>query len=136
MIQRVQTLWLLLAAIAAFVTLKFSFYSGTLLTDNSYHHLMATDNLFLMVLTSALGSGLVINIFLYKYRSLQTKICFAALVVELIIVSLYIVQLKNYSNGTYDLWAAFHILILIGIIMSLVGIRKDEKLLKESNRLR
>ncbi len=47
MIQRVQTIWMILAAIAVFLTLKFSFYSGTLAVDNSYHALMATDNFFL-----------------------------------------------------------------------------------------
>ena len=59
MIQRVQTLWMILAAIAVFLTIKFSFYSGTLVlqngadvvtsmaTDGSYHLVTATDNFFI-----------------------------------------------------------------------------------------
>lgn len=136
MIQRVQTVWMLLAAIAIFLTLKLSFYSGTLLSDNSYHHLMATDHLLLMVLTSAVGSALVINIFLFKYRTVQLKICMAAIFTELLIILLYILQVKKFSTGTFDLWSAFHLLTIIGIIMATIGIRRDEKLIKDSSRLR
>jgi Domain of unknown function (DUF4293) len=136
MIQRVQTLWLLLAAIAVFLTLKFSFYSGTLITDNSFHSLVATDNFILMVLTSALGTAILVNIFLFKHRLLQFKMCIVAIIVECILLFLYIRQLKSYSKGTFDLWAIFHLVTLIALILAARGIYKDEKLIKDSNRLR
>jgi len=94
MIQRVQTLWMILAAIAVFLTIKFSFYSGTLVlqngadavtalaTDGSYHLLKATDNFLILVLTSALGTGIIINVFLYKHRSIQIRIIVAAIVLN------------------------------------------------------
>ena len=66
MIQRIQTIWMLLAAIAVFLTLQFPFYSGTLALDNSFHQLIASDNFIILILTSALGTGIIINIFLYK----------------------------------------------------------------------
>lgn len=137
MIQRVQTLWMILAAIAIFLTLQLSFYSGTLIADNAYHHLIPTENnMFIMVLTSALGSAIVINIFLFRYRSLQTKICLAAIFLELLILLLYFLQLKNYSSGTFSLWSVLHFVTLVSIIMALISIRKDDKLVKDSNRLR
>jgi hypothetical protein len=136
MIQRVQTIWMLLAAIAVFLTLKFSFYSGTLVTDNSFHSLLATDNFLLMVLTSALGSAIVIDIFLFKHRLVQFKICIIALIVECILLFLYVRELKNYSKGTLDLWSIFHLIIVITLILAAIGIYKDEKLVKDSNRLR
>ena len=136
MLQRVQTVWFLLAAIAIFLTLKLSFYSGTLITDNTYHHLMATDHLLLMVLTSALGSAIVITIFLFKYRAVQFRITIAAIFLECLIILLYMLQVRDYSTGTFDLWSALHLVIFIGLIMAAIGIRKDEKLVKDSNRLR
>jgi len=136
MIQRVQTIWMLLAAIAVFFTLKLSFYSGTLITDNAYHQIKATDNFILMVLTSALGTAIAINIFLFKHRILQFRICIIAILVELIILFLYIRQLKFYSTGTFDLWVVFHIIVIIALIFAARGIYKDEKLIKDSNRLR
>ncbi|MGN6530313.1 MAG: hypothetical protein ACTHK0_00990, partial [Ginsengibacter sp.] len=74
MIQRVQTLWMLLAALAAFLTLKFAFYGGTLIlengsnavttmaTDGTYHLLKSTDTYLILILTSALRTGIFINI--------------------------------------------------------------------------
>ena len=136
MIQRVQTIWMILAAIAIFLTLQFSFYSGTLVSDNSFHSITATGNFLLTVLTSALGTAILINIFLYKHRLLQFKICIISLIVECILLFLYLRQLKNYSKGTYDLWAIFHLVTIIMLILAARAIYKDEKLIRDSNRLR
>ncbi len=136
MIQRVQTVWMIIAAIAIFLTLKFSFYSGTLLTDNSFHSVIATDNFILMVLTCAMGSALIINIFLYKHRKLQFRICIIAILLEVILLFLYYRQTKLYSNGSLDIWAIFHLVAIFALILAAVGIYKDEKLIKDSNRLR
>ncbi len=136
MIQRVQTIWMILAAIAIFLTLKLPFYSGTLLTDNSFDSLIATDNFILMVLTCALGSSLVINIFLFKHRTLQFRICIIAILTELLLLFLYYRQTKLYSNGSLDLWAIFHLVTIIALIFAARAIYKDEKLIKDSNRLR
>src|SRR5450432_4473502 len=124
MIQRVQTIWLLLATIAVFLTLQFSFYSGTLIADNSFHlanntfhSLIAKDFFMLMVLTSALGTALLINIFLFKYRTVQFKICIIAIIAECLILFLYTRELKQFSQGTLDIWAIFHLVTLITLML-------------------
>ncbi len=148
MIQRVQTLWMIMAAIAVFLTIKFSFYSGTLAlqnsadaittlaTDGSYHVVKATDNFLILILTSALGTGIIINIFLYKHRSIQMRIIIAAILVECLIIFLYIHETNKYSQGNFNLWAVLHILIILFLIAAGKGIFNDSKLIKESNRLR
>ena len=143
MIQRIQTIWLLIATITVFLTLQFSFYSGTLisnntlhLADNSFHSFIAKDNFLLTVLTSALGSALLINIFLFRYRSVQFKICIIAIIVEGLIIFLYTQELKQFSQGTLDIWAIFHLITLIVLILAARGIYKDMRLIKDSNRLR
>ncbi|MEO9021036.1 MAG: DUF4293 family protein [Ginsengibacter sp.] len=148
MIQRVQTLWMILAAILAFLTIKFSFYSGTLIlentvdaatalaTDGSYHVLRATDNFFILILTSALGTGIIINIFLFKHRSVQIKIIIAAILLECLIVFLYIRETNKYSQGNFNIWSVLHIFIVLFLLFAAKGIYKDSKLIKESNRLR
>lgn len=143
MIQRVQTIWLLLATIAVFLTLQFTFYSGALvannsfhLPSNSFHSFVAKDNFLLMVLTSALGTALLINIFLFKHRTIQFKICILAILVECLIIFLYTRELKQYSQGNLDIWAIFHLVILITLMLAARGIYKDERLVKDSNRLR
>ena len=136
MIQRIQTIWMFIAAVAVFITLQFAFFSGTLISDNSFYSFTAKDNFILMVLTSALGTAILINIFLFKHRSVQFKICIIALLTECLIVFLYIKQTKQFSNWTYDLWAIFHLVIFIALILAMRGIYKDNKLIKDSNRLR
>ena len=142
MIQRVQTIWLLIAAIAVFLTLKFSFYSGTLTNTSTivskdlFHSMIASDNFFIMVLTSALGCALVVNIFLFKHRTLQFRICIMAILLEVLILFLYYRQTKIYTNGSLDIWAIFHLITFIALIFAARGIYKDERLIKDSNRLR
>jgi hypothetical protein len=136
MIQRVQTIWMILAAIAIFLTLKFSFYSGTLISDNSYHTLMASDNFLVLILTSAIGTGIIINIFLFKHRSVQSRIIIVAILLECLVVFLYIKQTSKFSTGAFGLWSALHVLVIIFLILAAKGIYNDSKLIKESNRLR
>jgi len=148
MLQRVQTIWMILAAIAVFLTMKFAFYSGILVLQNSadaaaatvaaggYHLITATDNFIILILTSALGTGIIINIFLFKHRSIQIRIIIAALIVECLIVFLYFRQTANYSQGNYNIWSILHILIIIFLILAAKGIYKDSKLVRDSNRLR
>ena len=136
MIQRIQTIWMFIAAVAVFLTLQFSFFSGTLISDNSFSSFRAKDNFILMVLTSALGTAILINIFLFKHRSLQFKICIIAILAECLIIFLYLKQSKQFSKWTYDLWAIFHLVIFIALTLAMRGIYKDNKLIKDSNRLR
>ena len=148
MIQRTQTLWMILAAIAVFLTIKFSFYSGTLAlentantvttmaTDGSYHVVTATDNFLILILTSALGTGIFINIFLFRHRSIQMRILLAAIFVECLIIFLYIRETSKFTQGNFSIWSALHILIILFLILAAKGVYKDSKLIKDSNRLR
>lgn len=148
MLQRVQTLWMILAAIAVFLTIKFSFYSGTLavessvngavavVTDTSYHVLKATDNFLILILTSALGTGIIINVFLFKHRSIQMRIILAAILAESLILFLYIRATNRYSQGNFNIWAVLHILVVVFLVFAAQGIYKDSKLIRDSNRLR
>jgi peptidoglycan/LPS O-acetylase OafA/YrhL len=127
---------MILAALFVFLTLKFSFYSGTLIADNSYHALMASDNFLLLILTSALGTGILIDMFLYKTRSTQIRIIFVAIILECLIIFLYVKETSKYSTGNFGLWSALHLLVLIFLVLAAKGIYNDSKLVKESNRLR
>ncbi len=81
MLQRMQTVWMLLAGIFAFLTIRFVVYTGTKNVNNvnEYAALTAGSSFFLLILTIATGLVALITIFLYKNRSLQIKLCFAAL---------------------------------------------------------
>ena len=136
MIQRIQSIWLLVASIVAFLTLKLSFYSGTYLPDNLYHQLNGTENLKLMIPTIALGVLTLVTIFMFKNRATQLWFSLAAIVLDMVILFLYYQTVKDFTRGDYAITAALHVVIIIALALAMRGINKDEKLIKESNRFR
>ena len=136
MIQRIQSVWFLVASAVAFLTLKLSFYSGTYLPDNLYHQLNGTENLILMVPTIALGIVTLISIFLYKNRPTQLWLCAVAVIIDMVLVFLYYRATKDFTRGEYAISAALHLLIIVSLALAFIGIKKDEKLIKDSSRFR
>lgn len=136
MIQRIQSVWLLVASIITWLTLKFSFYSGTHLPDNIYHQVNGTDNILLMTTTIALGVLTLITIFLYKTRIIQLRLCIAGILLDLLLIFFYFRTISSFSRGEYAITAASHLLIIVALFLAARGINKDEKLVKDSNRLR
>ena len=136
MIQRIQSIWLLVASIVAFLTLKLSFYSGTYLPDNLYHQLNGTENLRLTIPTIALGVLTLVTIFMFKNRVTQLWFSLAAIVLDIVIIFLYYQTVKDFTRGDYAITAALHVVIIIVLALAMRGINKDEKLIKESNRFR
>ena len=136
MIQRIQSVWLLIASIVSFLTLKLSFYSGTYLPDNLYHQLNGKENLTLMIPTIALGMLSFITIFLFKSRPTQMWLSLVAIILDLVIIFLYYRATKDFTKGDFAITAALHIIVIIALVLATRGINKDEKLIKDSNRLR
>ncbi|MBK6380912.1 MAG: DUF4293 domain-containing protein [Chitinophagaceae bacterium] len=138
MIQRIQSLWLLLAAACAFAGFKFPYYTGNKLNDAALFELNATSTLLLMVTTIAVGVLALINIFLYKKRSLQLRLCVLGILLEAVLIFLYYREIQNFipDKSTYSLTAILHSVIVLAFVLAARGINKDSKLLKESDRLR
>lgn len=136
MIQRIQTLWLLLAAACAFASFKFSYYSGTKVNDIVLHELNATSTFLLMITTIAVAGLALINIFLFKKRTLQLRLCVLGILLEAVLIFLYYREVSTFVQGTYSLTAILHSVIVLAFFLAARAINKDSKLLKESNRLR
>ena len=141
MIQRLQSVWLLLAAAAAFCSLQFSFYSGNIIAANqakSFAALNAQSNLLLLILSAGVGIASLISVFLYKNRKTQLRIVLVTLLVSIINLVLFFTQTKKFvpGEGNYNLTAIFAIVVPVFLILAMRGIRKDEKLVKSLDRLR
>lgn len=137
MIQRIQSVWLLLAAVCAFFTIQFSFYSGTDINNVPYQKLTAaTGGFLILVVTILIGLLAAINIFLFKNRTTQLWLCAGGIVAEILLLFLYYKKISTFSQGTLSLSALLHIGILVFFLLAARGINKDEKIIKESDRLR
>ena len=138
MLQRMQTIWLLLATAFSFLTLRFPVYNGNKLVNETseYNMLSATSSLFLIILSVATGLIALIAVFLYKNRGLQQKLCFVGLLLYIISGMLYYTQIKSFTEGAFTLWAVFYFLIPVCFILAIRGIYRDQKLVKSIDRLR
>ena len=138
MIQRQQTLWLLLAAVASFLTFKFPFYTGQILEENTrvFKELDSGSDFLLLVMAilSILLSG--IAIFLFKDRKTQVKLTIGGIVVSIGLLIKYIVEVKKFETGNLALTSIFSLLILLGFIFATRGIWRDNKLVKSLDKLR
>src|SRR6187402_2101640 len=136
MLQRIQTIWLLLAALCAFLGLKFPFYVGTNKEGIPSYILKGTENIPLILITTAVGVLSFITIFLYKNRKLQLRLCIAGILLEALVIFLYYSKLKDFMGGTYALTAVLQAGILLFLFLAARNISSDKKIIKESNRLR
>ncbi len=139
MIQRIQTIWLVLAAAASFLTLKFSFYSGNKIGVDQmpkFTSLVASSNIGLLILTVAVGVAALIAVFLYKNRKLQLRITLAAMLLSLLNILLYYNQTLHFAVGKYDLTALVALAIPVCLLLAARGIYTDQKLVKSLDRLR
>jgi len=140
MIQRKQTLWLLFTTIAAFLTLKFPFYSGNILdviTNNKVYKLLdARFNILITILSVAIGVIALITIFLYNDRKKQMLFSAINCLLSIVIIVLYYLQTKGFIDGAFSITALFTLVIPVFLIMAIIGIKKDEKLIKSVDRLR
>jgi len=136
MLQRIQTLWLLLAGLAALLTLKLPTYANAK-ADNTYVELTgltAGTGVLIVTILVALVAFTAIGIF--KNRPLQLKICLGAILLEALLIFLYYRQASETVQGTLAVYAVLHMAIILFFVLAARGISSDEKLIKESDRLR
>ena len=138
MIQRRQSLWLLLATIAAILSFKFRFVTGkVMIKDMAPDKIIdAGSTLFLLVLTGASVALSTIIIFLFKDRKQQVRLCLLGILLTALLIVLYIMQMKTLIKPTLALSCVLPLAILIGYFMAFRDIRRDEKLIKTLDKLR
>ncbi len=136
MLQRIQTIWLLLAAACAFLGLQLPFYVGTNKEGIPSYVLKGTENISLILITTAVGVLALVAIFLYKNRKLQLRLCIMGIILEALLLFLYYSGLKEFVGGTYALAALLQAGTLLFFFLAARGISNDDKTIKESNRLR
>jgi uncharacterized membrane protein len=141
MLQRMQSVWLLLAALSAFLTIKFSFYGGNLITPGqpaSFQLLTATFNLWILMITIAIICLAAIDIFLYKNRKLQARLVVVGILLSLLNIYLYLHAIHQFveNQGSHTITAVFVFAVPILLFLAWRGIYRDQKLVKSLDRLR
>ncbi|MCE3281455.1 MAG: hypothetical protein K0Q66_192 [Chitinophagaceae bacterium] len=150
MLQRIQSLWLLFAAVFAFLGFKFSFYSGNILDNGqlvlrNLSSLGLTDNLDdtkadycipSILLAAATSVIALVAIFMFANRKTQIRMTLTALLISVINAVYMFYLTTEFSTGTFSLTSIFTFLPPVFLFLAWRGIYKDEKLVRSMDRLR
>ncbi|HEY2349725.1 MAG TPA: DUF4293 domain-containing protein [Puia sp.] len=141
MLQRIQSIWLLLAAICAVLTIKFSFYSGNIEIPGqpvSFQYLTATFNIWILIVTIVITCIAAIDIFLYKNRKLQGRLAILGILFSFLNIFLYLKAIHRFveNQGSHTISSVFVFVIPILFFLAWRGIYRDQKLVKSLDRLR
>jgi hypothetical protein len=149
MLQRKQTLWMVLAFICAVLTFKLPFYQGNVVVGQNGHEMRgltawphyvngSSGSILITFITIALIVGILWNIFNYNNRGRQLWVCLGLIVLSLLNILVYWVHSgkPDFVEGGFSLTAVIPLAIPVFLIMAARGIRKDEKLVKSADLLR
>ncbi|MEK0423115.1 MAG: hypothetical protein RLZ95_1025 [Bacteroidota bacterium] len=133
MIQRIQSIWLLLASVAAFIVLRFPFYYTPTPNALEISGSSSTGTLITLAFSACLSA---ITIFLYSNRMLQIKVTIVNFLLSAAIGFLvYRVRAAN-PGGGFTLFSIALFAMPFLQILAMVKIYKDEQLVKSADRLR
>ena len=140
MIQRIQSLWLLLAAIFSFLTFKLPFYSGNKLKEGVQQPenvtLDSTSQIFLLILASVVIILCFVALVMYKKRKQQLNLTIVNIIFSIVLVVVYFLQIQKFNTGNLALSSLFTLAIPVFLFFAARGMWKDEKLIKSLDRLR
>jgi hypothetical protein len=138
MLQRIQSIWLLLAAAFDAITFRFPFYSGDWIKDNFLFviDLNAKTTIWFTILTVINAVLAFVTIFLFGNRKLQLRLTYLGIFLTAVLLTLYFLELKNFIGGNIAVWVIFYFGILVCYIFAARGIMNDQKLIKSLDRLR
>lgn len=139
MIQRIQTLWLLLAALGAVVSFKFPVYIGNKISAEGYKEyleLTSTSHVVLIIIASVLVISILYPIFLFKKRMTQFWFTIIAFVFSITNGYLLYSETLTYTEGNFSLAAVSAAAVPFFLLLAMRGIWKDDKLVKSLDRLR
>lgn len=140
MIQRIQSIWLLLASICTVLTVKLSFYTGNKLDaitkTKAFVQLNAQSDMVLTVLVGFILAACLIAIFLFKDRKRQLLVTGVTALVAIINIIIYISETRSFLEGQYSITSTITFLVPLFLLLAARGIWKDEQLVKSADRLR
>lgn len=140
MIQRVQTIWLLLAA--GLMTCVFFLPLGTLFGHGEQVVLRAREWWPMAVLTGLAALLLIVTIFTYKRRWLQLRLCFSATVMTLGtqgFAAFYVLRMggiEDVVSWKFGVAAIFPLVAFVLVLLAIRGVVRDDRLVKSLDRLR
>ena len=131
MIQRIQTIYLLIASIAfALLSFKIPFWS----LNNEFMYAQNDNKLYLLLITLFVFS--IIGIFLFKKRTVQMKLLRLSILIEFVVLVRLFLTYKE-LNTPLDTKVFFLLMsAFVALLLAYRGVKKDEDLVRSVDRIR
>ncbi len=150
MIQRIQTVWLFLAALVSSL-LMLDWYTGYVYKADIPHgfgsvvkRLTVTEHFPSLIVAVVMTIIPLIAIFMFRNRKQQRTFVFTGMVSAVAFAALNLMRINNFtvthspapSGGSYQPGSVLPVFVLFFLILALRGINRDNKLVKSMDRLR
>jgi hypothetical protein len=131
MIQRIQTIYLLIASIAfALLSFKIPFWS----LNDEFMYAQNDNKLYLLLITLFVFS--LIGIFLFKKRTVQMKLLRLSILIEFVVVVRLFLTYRE-LNTPLDAKVIFLLMsAFVALLLAYRGVKKDENLVRSVDRIR
>ena len=140
MIQRIQTIWYLLAVLALGSTFVVDIYK-----QNDFPNIpnLGMGNLVIGIILLVLSMVLSLyTLFLFKTRKRQITFSWLSIITSLITFAYLYISCESYIeqhqivNGHYWIGLFLPLASVVFLFMAMLGVKKDEKIIKSLDRLR
>ena len=140
MIQRIQSIWLIIASALSAAGFWLSFFSGNKLNTTTqvkeWIEYTAAQNMLIMVVTIAVSVAALVTIFMYKDRKRQMLVTLVTALISLVNIALYFNAKASFVEANLDLGAILNFAIPLFLMLAIRAMYKDEQLVKSADRLR
>ncbi len=145
MIQRKQSIWLLLAALLSAGVLFFDLYRGQINIGEVTEHkvLRVADHYPSLLIALVMSILPFVTIFMFGNRKRQITMSAVSIVSTISFLAMMLNRVTNLSKqtppiteGSYWVGAVLPVLSIVFLVLAISGIRRDEKLVRSTDRLR
>jgi len=142
MLQRKQTLWLFIAALLNAGVFYFDLYRTHTIVNgtDTLGQLRVADHFPSLIIAVIITLLPLVTIFMFGNRKQQMRMIAYCLVTESMFVAMLLMRVTKLapppSSGTYWIGSVLPVAAILFLLMALLGVRRDEQLVKSVDRLR
>ncbi len=150
MIQRIQSLWLFLAALLSGL-MMINWYTGWVYSadirrgfETIVQRLTVTEHFPSLIIAVVMALLPLIAIFMFRDRKRQRMMSIVSILAAIAFIGVNLMRINNFNettaptpqNGSYMAGSVIPVAVIVFLILAIRGINKDEKLIKSMDRLR
>lgn len=142
MIQRIQTVWLLLAGAAGVLMHRLPLWQHMAANQSVYTRFFASENLLMFLMLAAASLTAFVSVFLFRNRGLQKSLTLLGTLLSVGLLAwefFKVEEMKRELAPVRNMWqpgALMPVAMIVFFLLAHGAIRRDEKLIRSLDRLR